>query len=119
MLPEPFQNFAFMVIQYLYAVFTMIPCFLWYSSRIYSLLFLSAVGLWSVWNGATYYIDHYKANFQKQLNELRAEMSNWQQSQSSPNSPFMATSVSGQEEMESLRLTPSATSSEVEAIKRN
>lgn len=55
MLPETLQESAFMFIQYSYAVLTMLPCPFWFYHRSFSALFISAVGLWSVYNGATYY----------------------------------------------------------------
>lgn len=103
-LPKSLQNPAFMAIQYAYAVFTMLPCPIWYSSRTYSIIFLSLVGLWSVWNGATYYIDHYKAHFEKQLEEMRNEVQNWQHSQSSPTSPALSARSPTQEMVDPLSL---------------
>lgn len=44
-----------MLIQYSYAVLTMLPCPFWFYHRSFSALLISAVGLWSVYNGATYY----------------------------------------------------------------
>jgi hypothetical protein len=35
---------------------------------------------WSVWNGATYYVDIFGKRFQKELEDLRAEVERWQQS---------------------------------------
>ena len=54
-LPETAQEPAFMFIQYSYAVLTMLPCPFWFYHRSFSALFLTAVGLWSIYNGATYY----------------------------------------------------------------
>jgi len=59
-----------------------------YSSRIYSALFLSIVFGWSVWNGATYYVDIFGRRFQKELEDLRAEVAKWQ------NSPLSASGSS-------------------------
>jgi hypothetical protein len=56
-LPDFLQEFAFMVIQYLYAVLTMLPCPVWFWYRWPSGLFLMTVFIWSVYNGATFYID--------------------------------------------------------------
>lgn len=55
MLPESLQELAFMLIQYSYALLTMIPCTLWFYNRKTSAFFISCLGLWSVYNGATYY----------------------------------------------------------------
>jgi hypothetical protein len=58
----------------------MLPAPLWYSSRLYSAIFLSLVFGWSVWNGATYYVDIFGKRFQNELEELRAEVEKWQNS---------------------------------------
>jgi len=58
----------------------MIPCPLWYSSKVYSTLFVSFVFGWSVWNGACYYVDIFGKRFQKELEDLRAEVEKWQHS---------------------------------------
>jgi hypothetical protein len=58
-LPEQAQEPAFMFVQYSYAVLTMLPCPLWFYNRTLSALFISVVGLWSVYNGATYYSKHF------------------------------------------------------------
>lgn len=54
-LPDGLQTSAFMFIQYAYAVVTMLPCSKFFYNRAYSGIFLSAVGLFSVYNGANYY----------------------------------------------------------------
>lgn len=56
-LPDSLQEPAFMLIQYSYAVATMLPCPLWFWYRYASASFLMAVFCWSVYNGATFYID--------------------------------------------------------------
>lgn len=48
-----------MLIQYLYAVVTMLPCTLWFYNAVLSGLFVSLVGLWSIYNGATFYSKFY------------------------------------------------------------
>lgn len=63
----------------------MLPCPIWYRSKVYSAVFLSLVFGWSVWNGATYYVDIFGKRFQKELEDLRAEVEKWQ------NSPTNAT----------------------------
>ena len=35
---------------------------------------------WSVWNGATYYVDIFGKRFQKELEDLRAQVEKWQNS---------------------------------------
>lgn len=77
-LPDSFQEAAFMLIQYLYAVLTMLPCPIWFVSRYASAGFLLVVFTWSVYNGATYYIDVFGTRFQKDLEALRAEVRQWQ-----------------------------------------
>jgi len=44
-----------MFIQYSYAVLTMLPCPLWFYNRKLSAIFITFVGLMSIYNGATYY----------------------------------------------------------------
>lgn len=77
-LPETLQEPAYMMIQYLYALLTMIPCPLYFWSRWTSGIFLSAVFAWSVWNGATYYIDVFGTRFQKELEALKKDVQKWQ-----------------------------------------
>ncbi|KAI0016724.1 hypothetical protein F4780DRAFT_664725 [Xylariomycetidae sp. FL0641] len=86
-LPESLQEPAFMVIQYLYAVLTMLPCPLWFYSRWGSATFLMVVFTWSVYNGSTYYIDVFGKRFQKELESMKAEVAKWQSSPDLLNSP--------------------------------
>ncbi|CAJ2507967.1 Uu.00g091530.m01.CDS01 [Anthostomella pinea] len=79
-LPDNLQEPAFMMIQYLYAVLTMLPCPLWFYSRWASAGFLMIVFTWSVYNGSTYYIDVFGKRFQKELESMRAEVAKWQSS---------------------------------------
>lgn len=58
----------------------MLPCPIWYWSKVWSTVFLSMVFGWSVWNGATYYVDIFGKRFQKELEDLRAEVEKWQNS---------------------------------------
>ncbi|KAI1205974.1 uncharacterized protein F4807DRAFT_249148 [Annulohypoxylon truncatum] len=88
-LPDSLQEFAFMLIQYLYAVLTMLPCPLWFYSRWASSTFLMIVFTWSVYNGSTYYIDVFGKRFQKELEELKAEVAKWQNSPDGLGSPTM------------------------------
>lgn len=73
-LPESLQEAAFMLIQYSYAVATMLPCPLWFWYRYASAAFLLGVFCWSVYNGATYYIDVFGNRFQKELEKMKAEV---------------------------------------------
>jgi len=77
-LPERAQEPAYMVIQYLYALLTMVPCPLWFWSRWASGAFLSVVFAWSVWNGATFYIDVFGTRFRRELEALKADVAHWQ-----------------------------------------
>ncbi|KAI0124416.1 F-box protein [Xylariales sp. AK1849] len=79
-LPDVLQEPAFMMIQYLYAVLTMLPCPLWFYSRWASAIFLTTVFTWSVYNGSTYYIDVFGKRFQKELETMKAEVAKWQNS---------------------------------------
>lgn len=79
-LPEYLQAPAFMVIQYLYAVLTMLPCPLWLWSRWASGIFITGLFILSIHNGATYYIDVFGKRFQKELEELKKDVARWQSS---------------------------------------
>lgn len=79
-LPETLQEPAFMLIQYAYAILTMLPCSIWFYSRWASSIFLSVVFAWSVYNGSTYYIDVFGNRFQKELEAMKAEVAKWQNS---------------------------------------
>ncbi|KAI1164345.1 hypothetical protein F5B18DRAFT_259330 [Nemania serpens] len=113
-LPASLQEPAFMLIQYLYAVLTMLPCSLWFYSRWASSIFLLFVFTWSVYNGSTYYIDVFGKRFQKELEAMKAEVAKWQ---SSPDlalhSPVLTATGSLDDESKSTphgRLPPSAQS---------
>ena len=79
-LPNTLQEPAFMFIQYTYAVLTMVPCPLWFWYRWCSAAFLMAMFVWSVYNGATYYIDVFGKRFQLELEQLRKDVAKWQSS---------------------------------------
>ena len=78
-LPKNLQETAYMGIQYIYALLTMTPCPLWFWSRWASGIFLSVVFAYSVWNGATYYIDIFGLRFQKELEQLKKDVAKWQE----------------------------------------
>lgn len=86
-LPERLHEPAFMLVQYGYALATMIPCPLWFWYRWLSASFLLAVFVWSIYNGATYYIDVFGTRFQKELEQLKKEVSQWQTSPAAVNNP--------------------------------
>lgn len=88
-LPDSLQEPAFMFIQYVYAVLTMLPCPLWFYSRWASATFLMVVFVWSVYNGSTYYIDVFGKRFQKELEAMKAEVAKWQVSPDGAISPLV------------------------------
>ncbi|GMG49924.1 unnamed protein product [Aspergillus oryzae var. brunneus] len=93
-LPESLQAPAFMLIQYFYAILTMIPCPLWLWSRWASGLFLTGLFILSIHNGATYYIDVFGKRFQKELEALKKDVARWQSSPEGTASPTILTSDS-------------------------
>lgn len=89
-LPVSFQELAFMLVQYCYAVITMIPCPIWFWHRWLSATFLFVVFSWSVYNGATYYIDVFGKRFQNELEQLKRDVAKWQNSPEMSTSPVLA-----------------------------
>ncbi|KAF2141964.1 uncharacterized protein K452DRAFT_326548 [Aplosporella prunicola CBS 121167] len=87
-LPDSLQEPAFMLIQYSYAVLTMVPCPLWFWYRWASAGFLTTVFVWSIYNGATYYIDVFGKRFQKELDALKRDVAKWQSSPDFPKTPM-------------------------------
>ncbi|PGH14919.1 hypothetical protein AJ79_02782 [Helicocarpus griseus UAMH5409] len=79
-LPESLQSVAFMIIQYSYALLTILPCPLWLWYRWASAAFLMVVFSLSIHNGATYYIDVFGKRFQKELEQLQKDVAKWQSS---------------------------------------
>ncbi|KAI5302883.1 hypothetical protein KEM56_000249, partial [Ascosphaera pollenicola] len=77
-LPEALQEAAFMMIQYSYALVTILPCPLWFWYPYASTAFLSVVFTWGVYNGATFYIDVFGNRFRKELDQLKREVAKWQ-----------------------------------------
>jgi hypothetical protein len=61
-------------------VLTILPCPLWFISRWASTGFLLVVFGWSIYNGATFYIDVFGKRFQKELEAMRADVIKWQNS---------------------------------------
>ena len=86
-LPESLQEPAFMLIQYSYAIITIIPCPLWFWYRWPSAIFLVVAFTWSVWNGANYYMDVFGTRFQKELEQMKKDVAKWQ---SSPGEPMLS-----------------------------
>ncbi|KAF2756311.1 hypothetical protein EJ05DRAFT_477483, partial [Pseudovirgaria hyperparasitica] len=79
-LPEFLQEPAFMCIQYSYALLTMVPAPLWFWNRWASATFLFVVFVWSIYNGANYYIDVFGTRFQRELEQLKKDVAKWQAS---------------------------------------
>ena len=102
-LPHYLQEPAFMLIQYAYAVSTMLPCPLWFWYRYASATFLMAVFCWSVYNGATYYIDVFGNRFQKELEEMKKEVQKWQTSPDMATSPLLTPKTDGASEASAVR----------------
>ncbi|KAG8526868.1 uncharacterized protein KY384_008297 [Bacidia gigantensis] len=84
-MPDSLQEPAFMLIQYLYAIGSMIPCPIWFWYRWPSATFLMVLFSWSIYNGATYYIDVFGTRFQKELEKMKKDVVKWQ---TSPNGGF-------------------------------
>jgi len=77
-LPEVLQGPAFMLIQYCYALVTMVPCPLWFWYRWASASFLMVVFTWATYNGATFYIDVFGRRMEKEFEALKKEVAKWQ-----------------------------------------
>ena len=92
-LPESLQSFAFMLIQYTYALVTMLPSPLWFWYRYASAAFLMALFSWSIYNGSTYYLDVFGKRFQKELEQLKKDVARWQSSPEAMMSPLLSPEV--------------------------
>ena len=88
-LPEQLQEPAFMLTQYLYALGSMLPCPVWFWYRWPSAIFLLSLFVWSIYNGATYYIDVFGTRFQKELEQMKKDVAKWQTSPEAFSSPLM------------------------------
>jgi hypothetical protein len=86
---ESLQETAFMMIQYLYALLTMVPCPIWFWYRWGSASFLTVVFIWSIYNGATFYIDVFGKRFYKELEQLKKDVAKWQSSPDTFTSPVL------------------------------
>ncbi|PGH18149.1 hypothetical protein AJ80_04536 [Polytolypa hystricis UAMH7299] len=119
-LPLSLQEPAFMFIQYLYALLTIVPCPLWFWYRSASGLFLFAVFSWSLYNGATYYIDVFGKRFQNELERLEKDVAKWQSSpDGGSTSPIFGSEPSNEDghTHDDLEVKPSG-SSDTSAIDR-
>lgn len=94
-LPDPLQEPAFMLIQYSYAILTIIPCPIWFWYRWASATFLMVVFSWSIWNGANYYMDIFGKKFQKELEQMKKDMARLQGSPGSM-TPFQDPMTDGE-----------------------
>ncbi|KAI1066584.1 hypothetical protein LB507_011177 [Fusarium sp. FIESC RH6] len=118
--PEKLQEATFMLIQYSYALLTMLPCPLWFLSRWASATFLMVVFTWSIYNGATYYIDVFGVRFQKELEAMKAEVAQWQNSpeQMPLSPPFGARpDESSANQLTQQGVAPSASTGQIPSIK--
>jgi Protein of unknown function (DUF2838) len=79
-LPEFLQEPSFMLIQYCYALLTILPCPIWFWYRWASAAFLLSAFGWSVWNGANYYMDIFGKRFQNELEQMKKDVAKWQSS---------------------------------------
>ncbi|KAG4030478.1 hypothetical protein MFRU_012g02110 [Monilinia fructicola] len=96
-LPDSLQEPAFMLIQYSYALLTMLPCPLWFWYRYASASFLMAVFCWSVYNGANYYIEVFGKRFQNELEEMKREVQKWHSTTELTTSPLLTPRTEGGE----------------------
>ena len=53
------------------------------------MVFILTVFTWSIWNGATYYIDVFGKRFQKELEQMKKDVAKWQASPEVFISPLM------------------------------
>ncbi|KAL9138142.1 MAG: hypothetical protein Q9175_000659 [Cornicularia normoerica] len=88
-LPEKLQEPAFMLTQYMYALGSILPCPVWFWYRWPSAVFLLSLFVWSIYNGATYYIDVFGTRFQKELEQVKKDVAKWQTSPDAFSSPLM------------------------------
>lgn len=79
-LPESLQEPAFMGLQYLYAILTMLPAPLWFWFRYASAAFLFSIFIVSIYSGATYYISFFGQRYLKELEQLKRDMARLQMS---------------------------------------
>ncbi len=88
-LPDQLQEPGFMLTQYLYALGSMLPCPIWFWYRYPSAAFLIGLFAWSIYNGATYYIDVFGKRFQKELEQMKSDVAKWQTSPEVFSSPLL------------------------------
>lgn len=112
-LPESMQGTAFMFIQYSYALLTMTPCPFWFWYRWASACFLTVVFVWSIYNGATFYIDVFGKRFQNELEQLKKDVAKWQ-SAAETTSPVLAPTTVKTQSQPALKAVLTETSENLE-----
>lgn len=106
---EALQEPCFMLIQYAYALLTILPCPIWFWYRWASASFLITVFTWSIWNGATYYMDVFGKRFQKELEQMKRDIAKWQDANGMLSPPAQAidsTEEAARKKRESLDKIP-------------
>lgn len=104
--PENLQESVFMVIQYSYALLTMLPCPIWFWYRWASAGFLVVVFAWASWNGATYYIDVFGRRMEKELEQLKKDVARMSQSPGlGGETPLGSPEVQGMDGMNNIKTT--------------
>lgn len=73
-LRSPWPVVIYTVLQYFYQLCTMVLCSIWLRYKIAAQLFLVFIFLSASYNGATYYVDYYGKNFEKEVEKLRVEL---------------------------------------------
>jgi hypothetical protein len=106
-----------MMIQYTYALLTMIPCPIWLWSRWASGIFITGLFILSIHNGATYYIDVFGKRFQKELEELKKDVARWQSSPEGAITP-MTPGVAAHAEEKQLNGSSSRSNSDNASIEK-
>lgn len=73
------QITAFTLIQFAYQLLTMIPCPIWFRYKHACGAFVTFIFIWSAYNGATYYIEVFGKRFEKEVKQLKSELTELQQ----------------------------------------
>ncbi|CCF59876.1 hypothetical protein KAFR_0I00950 [Kazachstania africana CBS 2517] len=85
-LKAPWPLIIYTLLQYFYQLGTMLLCTIWLGNKTASSLFLLFIFLSASFNGATYYVDYYGKNFEKEVDKLRQELELLQQQINNKNS---------------------------------
>lgn len=94
-LPNALQEPMFMVIQYAFALSTMLPCPIFFWSKWASGLYMLALFVLTIYNGATFYLDVFGKRFQKELEQLKSDVARWQSSPEGLASPLLVPDTPG------------------------